>query len=85
MDAYADEYLTLSQEQGLCRVGDIIINLGKTSMILKTEGRTLVYRPGAADPVALPASVFDAVKDAVFAIDADEYDDDDEEFEEDGE
>lgn len=79
MNDFADDYYTLSQEQGLCQVGDVIINLGKIAMLAKADGKTLVYRPGAADPIALPASVFDAVKDAVFAIDDGE---DDEDFDE---
>lgn len=82
MSEFSDDFYTLSQEQGLCQVGDVILNLGKIALIAKSEGRTLVYRPGAADPIALPGAVFGAVKDAVFAIGEGDDEDEDGEFEE---
>lgn len=69
-----DDYYTLVGEQGLCLVGDAIVNLGKVAMIRLADGKTLVYRGGAAEPIALPAEAFEVIRDAVFAID--DYDDD---------
>lgn len=70
-----DNFYTLVPEQGLCLIGDIVINLRRIAMIRKTEGKTLIYCPGVADPIVLPVELFDQIKEAVFL--ADEYDDDD--------
>lgn len=72
-----DSFYTLVPEQGLCLVGDDIINLKKVAVIRKIEGKTLVYYAGTAEPVILPLRAFDQIRDAVFAID--DLDDDEEE------
>ena len=76
-----DTYYTLVPEQGLCLIGDNILNLRKISLIRKLEGKTLVYCPGTNEPVILPVKAFDQIRDAVFA--ADDLDDDEEDFDED--
>lgn len=77
------EFYTLVPEQGLCLIGDDILNLRKISLIRRLEGKTLVYCPGMAEPVILPLRAFDQIRDAVFA--ADDLDDDDEEYDDDDE
>lgn len=77
-----DSFYTLVPEQGLCLIGDDILNLRKISLIRRLEGKTLVYCPGMAEPVILPLKAFDQIKDAVFAA---EDLDDDEDFEDDEE
>ncbi len=72
-----DDFYTLVPEQGLCLIGDTIINLRKVTLIRKQEGKTLVYSPGVADPIILPSPMFERIRDAVFAVD--DFDDDDEE------
>lgn len=78
-------YYTLVPEQGLCLLGDAIVNLRQVSAIRKLDGKTLVYHPGVAEPIILPAKAFDQLRDAVFAMEEDEeeeefdLDDDDEE------
>lgn len=78
-----EAYYTLVPEQGLCLIGDDILNLKKISLIRKQEGKTLVYCPGVAEPVILPAKAFEQIRDAVFAAEDldgdDEFDDDEEE------
>lgn len=74
------KYYTLSQEQGLCLVGDAIVNLREVAMIKKQDGKTLVYLSGLPNPLILPVDAFDVIRAAVFAIDDDDdddYDDDD--------
>lgn len=77
-----DSFYTLVPEQGLCLIGDDILNLRKISLIRRLEGKTLVYCPGMADPVILPLKAFDQIKDAVFAAedldDDEDFDDEDE-------
>ena len=77
----SDSYYTLVPEQGLCLVGDDIINLRKVSVIRKLDGKTLVYC-GGPEPVILPLRSFEQIRDAVFAMDDL---DDDEDFEDDDE
>ena len=72
-----DNFYTLVPEQGLCLVGDDIINLKKVSIIRKIEGKTLVYCSGLPEPVILPIKAFDQIRDAVFAIDDLDDDEDD--------
>ncbi len=74
-DSAGDNYYTLVPEQGLCLVGDAIVNLKQVTVIRKLDGKTLVYSSGAGEPVILPVSAFDAIRDAVFAMD--DLDDDD--------
>ncbi len=76
-----DSYYTLVPEQGLCLVGEDIVNLKTVSLIRRREGKTLVYCPGMSDPVVLPSGAFDKIRDAVFA--ADDIDDEDDFDEED--
>jgi hypothetical protein len=73
-----DAFYTLVPEQGLCLVGDDIINLKQVAVIRKLEGKTLVYCAGSTDPIILPLKSFDQVRDAVFAVDDIDDDDDDE-------
>lgn len=68
-----ENYYTLVPEQGLCMVGNDILNLKKISLIRKLDGKTLVY-VGAEEPVILPLGAFDQIRDAVFAMDEDEDD-----------
>ncbi len=75
-------YYSLIPEQGLCLIDDVIVNLGKAAVIRKTGGKTLIYYAGSAQPVELPADVFDQIREEAFAMedpddDDDEYDDDD--------
>ncbi len=83
MNLFDDEsHYTLVPEQGLCLVGDDILNLGKISLIRRAPGKTLVYCPGVAEPVALPEKAFDQIRDAVFSADDledEDFDDEDEE------
>ncbi|MCC8109046.1 MAG: hypothetical protein LIQ30_08395 [Planctomycetes bacterium] len=79
-----DNFYTLVPEQGLCLVGDAIINLKMVTVIRKLDGKTLVYSSGAAEPIILPVSAFEAVKNAVFAMDDLDDDDDFEEEPEEG-
>lgn len=81
-----DNFYTLVPEQGLCLVGDDIVNLKAAAVIRKLEGKTLVYYAGASDPVILPIKSFDLIRDAVFAMDDldDDEDYDEEEMEEEG-
>ena len=78
-----DDFYTLVPEQGLCLVGDDIVNLKAAAVIRKLDGKTLVYYAGAADPVILPVGAFDRIRDAVFAMDDldddEDFDDEDEE------
>ncbi|MDR1520687.1 MAG: hypothetical protein LBU23_11205 [Planctomycetota bacterium] len=82
----ASGYMQLS-EDGFCLLeGDIIVNPKKASMIRKLDGKTLLYRPGVADPDLLPAKAFDELREILFADDEDDdFDliDDDEDFNED--
>ena len=79
----SDNFYTLVPEQGLCLVGDDIVNLKKVAVVRKIEGKTLVYYSGSVDPVILPIKAFDQIRDAVFAIDdLDDEEDDDGEDEE---
>jgi hypothetical protein len=68
-------FYTLVPEQGLCLLGDDIVNLKAAACIRKLDGKTLVYYAGVAEPVILPARAFDQIRDAVFAMD-DDLDDD---------
>lgn len=77
------EYYTLAPEQGMCLVGNTIVNLKKIALIHKQEGKTLIYRSGVADPLALPESAFSVIKDAVFMMDDFDDDEDEEEDEDD--
>lgn len=77
-----DNYYTLVPEQGLCLVGDDILNLKKISIIRKLEGKTLVYHAGGVEPVILPIQAFEQIRDAVFAMD--DMDDDEDFEDEDG-
>lgn len=74
-------YYSLIPEQGLCLIDDVIVNLGKAAVIRKTGGKTLIYYAGSAQPVELPADVFDQIREEAFAMedpdDDDEYDDED--------
>lgn len=78
-----DNFYTLVPEQGLCLLGDDIVNLKKITVIRKQEGKTLVYYAGVTEPVILPVNAFDKIRDAVFAIDDldddEDFDDDDDE------
>lgn len=69
-------FYTLVPEQGLCLIGDLIINLKSISLIRKTEGKTLIYLPGLSEPVALPEAAFAQIREAVFTVD--ELDDEEE-------
>lgn len=73
-----DSYYNLVPEQGLCLVGNDIINLKKVSVIRKLDGKTLVYE-GSPEPIILPLRAFDQIRDAVFAID--DLDDEEEDIE----
>ncbi|MCC8189486.1 MAG: hypothetical protein LIP77_02450 [Planctomycetes bacterium] len=73
------EFYTLVPDQGLCLVGDDIVNLKQVAVIRKLEGKTLVYYAGGAEPVILPIKSFEYIREAVFAVDDL---DDDEDFEE---
>ncbi len=75
-NAGTDDFYTLVPEQGLCLVGDDIINLRKIALVRKLDGKTLLYRDGVPEPLALPGSAFDKIREAVFAVD----DVDDEDF-----
>lgn len=79
LDEVEDNFYNLVPEQGLCLVGDDIVNLKQVSVIRKIEGKTLVYYSGGVDPVILPLKSFDQIREAVFAIDDL---DDDEDFDE---
>lgn len=75
-------FYTLVPEQGLCLIGDVIVNLKAVSLIRKTEGKTLVYIAGAPEPIALPEIAFSHIREAVFAIDdLDDALDDEDDFE----
>lgn len=78
-----DNYYTLVPEQGLCRIGDAIINLRKVVAIRYLDGKTLVYHGGAAEPIIFPAKTYGEILEAVFAVD--DFDDDDEEDDDDAE
>lgn len=81
-EEFTDEaYYELSPEQGLCLIGDAVINLGQVALIRKLDGKTLVYYSGATEPVIFPSKAFDRIREIVFAIedDEDEDEDDDEE------
>lgn len=81
----ADNFYTLVPEQGLCLVGDAIVNLRQVSIIRKADDKTLVYLTGSAEPVALPAAAFNQIREAVFAMDdLDDDEDYEEEVEEEG-
>lgn len=75
LDEDGESYYTLVPEQGLCLVGDDIVNLKQVAVIRKIEGKTLIYYPGAGEPVILPLKAFDQIRDSVFAIDDDEDED----------
>ncbi len=75
----SDEFYTLVPEQGMCLVGDTVVNLRKVVAIRKQGGQTLIYYAGG-QPIALPVQVFDRIREAVFAID--DFEDEEEEFEE---
>ena len=78
-----DTFYTLVPEQGLCLVGDVIVNLKAVAAIRKIDGKTLVYYTGAAEPIILPARSFDQIREAVFTMDdlddEDDFTDEDEE------
>ena len=76
-----DAFYTVVPEQGLCLIGDAIVNLRQVSLIRKLDGKTLLYHPGVAEPMILPAKAFEQIRDAVFSMD----DLDDEDFEDDDE
>ncbi len=76
----SESYYSLVPEAGMVLVGDDIINLRKVALIRKQGDKTLVYYGGVAEPVALPARAFEEIRDAVFAID--DMDDDEEDFDE---
>lgn len=83
MNLFDDEtYYTLVPEQGLCLIGDDILNLKRISLIRKAGGKTLVYCPGVGEPVVLPEKAFDRIRDAVFTADdledEEDFDDEDE-------
>ena len=78
-NAGENNFYTLVPEQGLCLVGDDIVNLKKITVIRKQGGQTLVYYAGVTQPVSLPVAAFDQIRDAVFAMDDM---DDDEDFDE---
>ena len=73
-------------DYGLCRLeGDIIVNPKKVSLIRKLDGKTLIYRPGVADPDILPAKAYDELLELLFTDDDDfEFAGDDDEFDDDG-
>ena len=73
-------FYTLVPEQGMILLGDDIINLRKATAIQKRDGKTLVHFSGNAEPIVLPAKAFDDIREAVFAVD--DLDDDDD-FEDD--
>lgn len=75
-----DNYYTLVPEQGLCRLGDAVINLRNVVAIRHIDGKTLVYYGGATEPIIFPAKTYSELLEAVFAVD--DFDDDDEEEEE---
>lgn len=79
-----DEYYTVVREQGLCLIGDAILNLRHISAIRKEGDKTLIFFPGSQAALTLPASAFQDIKDAVFAMDEldDDFDLDDEDDEE---
>ena len=80
-----ENFYTLVPEQGLCLIGNDIINLKQIVVIRKLEGKTLIYYAGVADPVILPYGSFDKLREAVFAMDdLDDDDDYEEELEEEG-
>lgn len=66
-----DDYLTYDPIQGLCLVGDAVINLRQMSAIQLKDGKTLFYAPGLSDPIELPEEAFEIVREAVFADDED--------------
>lgn len=75
-----DAYYSLVPEQGLCLVGDVIVNLRKAALIRKAGDKTQVYYAGSATPVELPAALFDQIREEVFAMEEDgddDYEDDD--------
>jgi hypothetical protein len=72
----SDEFYTLVPEQGLCLIGDTIINLRKVAVVRKQGGQTVVYYSGGQS-VSLPGPVFDRIRDAVFSVD--DFDDEEEE------
>lgn len=69
MSGDTDNFYTLVPEQGLCLVGNDIVNLRRVNLIRRTESGTLLYYSGVAEPVALPAAAFEDIRDAVFAVD----------------
>lgn len=77
-----ETYYSLVPEQGLCLIGDVIVNLRKASVIRKQGDRTLIHCSGSAQPIELPAAVFDHIREEVFAMedvdDDEDYEDDDE-------
>lgn len=82
LNAGTDGFYTLVPEQGMMLLGDDIINLRKANAIRKQDGKTLLYFSGSAEPISFPAKVFDDIREAVFAVDDL---DDEEEFEDDEE
>ncbi len=76
MNEAEQEFYVLSPEKGLCLVGEAIINLAEITMIQKQGERTLVYRSGVADPIALGPEAFEIVREAVFVADESDEDDD---------
>lgn len=74
-----ENYYNLVPEQGLCLVGNDIVNLKKVSVIRKLDGKTLVY-DGSPEPIIMPLRAFDQIRDAVFAID--DLDDEEEDLDE---
>lgn len=79
LDDGAESFYTLVPEQGLCLVGDDIVNLKQAAVIRKIEGKTLIYYAGGQEPVILPIRAFDQIRDSVFAFDDDEDEDYDDE------
>ncbi len=80
-----EAYYSLVPEQGLCLVGDVIVNLRKAAVIQKAAGKTLIHYSGGERPVELPAEVFDQIREEVFAMEDLDEDDDYEDDDEDGE
>lgn len=85
MNEAEEDFYVLSPEKGLCLVGEAIINLAEIVMIQRQGERTLIYRAGVAEPIALGAEAFEIIRDTVFVADDVEEEEDDGEYEEDDE
>lgn len=80
----SDNFYALVPEQGMILLGNDIVNLRRANAIRKQGDKTLVYFSGS-EPLALPASAFDEIRDQVFAVDdLDDEEDYDEEEDENG-